>query len=214
MKVVLFAINEQVVEGWGREFHPYGHDVTIVNAPLEDVPACDCLVAAGNGFGIMDGGLDAAMALQFPDVVQNVRDGVATEFYGEMPVGQAMIVPTGDEIFRWLAYTPTMRFPRPIAAELVYDATRAALIEINRFNRDQMVKALDELGEDDDMDSIDPPLITSVAIPALGAHTGEVKPFAVAKMMRLAYESIAVKGTGAYEKWDDAEAWLKKLYGR
>jgi O-acetyl-ADP-ribose deacetylase (regulator of RNase III) len=213
VKVVLFDINEQICDGWEREFKDY-EDVIVFNGPLEDIPAVDCLTAAGNGFGIMDGGMDAAMAFQFPDVVSNVRDGVSAEFYGEMPVGTSMIVPTGDETIPWLAYTPTMRFPRPITGEAVYDSFRAALLAVKRFNRDQMVEALNELDDDDDLDDLEVPMIKSIASPGLGTNTGNVKPFLAAKMMRLAYESIIVKGPSPYEKWDDAEVWLKKLINR
>jgi O-acetyl-ADP-ribose deacetylase (regulator of RNase III) len=215
VNIVLFDINEQICEAGSASSTDYDN-VTVFNGKLEDVPPTDCLVAAGNSFGIMDGGMDAAMAFQFPDVVQNVRDAIGSEFCGEMPVGQSVIVPTGDETVPWMAYTPTMRFPRPIAAELVYDSFRAALLEIKRFNRDQMVDALSEMDDDDDdADLAHVPMIESVACPGLGTNTGQVKPFTAAKMMRMAYESVIVRGSKPYEKWDgEAEEWLKKLYAR
>ena len=216
MKIVLFDMNEQITEAWAREFDTMlGDNVRVFHGKLEDVPAADCLVAAGNSFGIMDGGMDAAMALQFPDVVRNVQDAASTEFCGEIPVGQSVIVPTGDDTFRWMAYTPTMRFPRAIAPELVYDAFRAALLAVRKFNSEAMVEAINEAEDQGiDYDDMDVDLIESIACPGLGTNTGQVKPFTAAKMMRLAYESVIIKGAWSYKKWDDVEPWLKKLYAR
>jgi O-acetyl-ADP-ribose deacetylase (regulator of RNase III) len=208
MNIVLFTRDEQSANALKEQFEGID-EVEVFHGELEDVPAANCLVAAGNSFGIMDGGLDAAMKTQFPDVQKNVQDAIASNFHGEIPVGQSLIVPSGDEIFPWFAYTPTMRFPRNIPAELVYDSMRGTLLAIKQFNMNSMSEAAiaDQAGED-----YEPELIESVAIPAFGTKTGGVGAFKAARMMRLAYESIYEYGESFYASWADVEAHLKKLY--
>jgi O-acetyl-ADP-ribose deacetylase (regulator of RNase III) len=211
MKIVLFDINDQLCEAWEREFKDHD-DVSVFYGKLEDVPASDCLVAAGNSFGIMDGGLDHAMAVQFPDVVGNVRDGIETAYCGEIPVSHSLIVPTGDEFFPWMAYTPTMRFPRKIPAETVYDAMRGMLLAVRKFNMNELEEAAiaEELGEEREA-----AVIETIACPGMGTRSGGVGAFTGAKMMRMAYESIIVRGPTSYgDKWDGVEDHLKKLYDR
>lgn len=213
MKLTLFDINEQLIQGWEREFEPYRDDVNIFHGALEDVPPADALVAAGNSFGIMDGGLDHAMAVQFPDVVKEVSEGIMAHYYGEIPVGHSIIVPTHDEAksFPWMAYTPTMRFPRQIPAEQVYDAMRGMLLAVRKFNDNQLYEQAiaDEAGEE-----IELSVIESIACPGLGTRSGGVGSFTGAKMMRMAWESIIVYEPKAYTKWEEVEGKLKKLNER
>ena len=211
MKVVLFNPSEQLCEAWGKEFHPYGHDVTIFQGKLEDVPQVDCLVAAGNSYGIMNGGLDAAIKLQFPDAQQNVKEAITADYCGEMPVGQSMIVPTYDDTFPWLAYTPTMRFPRNIPAETVYDCMRATLLAVRAWNVQSLTDAAYAESEGEDVEA---KTIESIAIPGIGTGTGGVGAFKAAKMMRLGYESIYERDAEAYDEWDQVDQHLKTLYSK
>jgi O-acetyl-ADP-ribose deacetylase (regulator of RNase III) len=211
MQLLLFDMNAQLCEAWEKEFADYD-TVTVHNVMLEDAPAADCLVAAGNSFGIMDGGLDAAMALQFPDVVANVHEGIVSDYKGELPVGSSIIVPTGDETFPWMAYTPTMRYPRKITAELVYDAMRGMLLAVIKWNEDlASEKMIAEMtGEDAPARSE----IVSIACPGLGTLSGGVGAFTGAKMMRMAWDTIYGDEPHGGSDWRDIEGWLAKLYGR
>lgn len=210
MNLLLFTDQEQVIEAWEKEFHGYD-GVTVYQGALEDIPEADCLVTAGNSFGIMDGGLDAAVKLQFPDAATNVTEAIAANYLGEIPVGQAIIVPTNDEIFRYLGYVPTMRFPRNIPAEAVYDATRAILLEARKFNENELSEEeiADELGEQRETG-----LIESIALPSFGTRTGGVGAFKAAHMMRMAYDSIYERAPEVYGSWDAVEEHLKRLYQR
>lgn len=205
MKILLFDINEHLCEAWRKEFSAYDN-VDVHHGALETVPEADCIVAAGNSFGIMDGGLDAAMATQFPEAQKNVSDSIASNFVGELPVGRSVIVATGHSTFPLMAYTPTMRFPRPIAAEVVYDSMRAVLLAVREYNTETEIDSI----EDDD----EPQLIQSIAIPGLGTLSGGVGAFTGARMMRLGYESIYERRAQPYESWPEVEKHLKKLYER
>lgn len=211
MQLHLFDMNAQICEAWEKEFAGYSA-VDIHNVQLEDAPAADCLVAAGNSFGIMDGGLDAAMALQFPDVVSNVREIISSDYKGEIPVGCSAIVPTGDETFPWMAYTPTMRFPRKIAAELVYDSMRGMLLAVIKWNEDLANERMiaEETGGTPPSQSE----IVSIACPGLGTLSGGVGAFTGAKMMRMAWDTIYGENEHGGGDWKEVENFLAKLYGR
>ena len=206
LRVVLFSTDGRMIEAWTKEFEGV-EEVEIFQCELEDVPASDCLVVEGNSFAIMDGEFDIELRLQFPDAQQNVAEVVGSAYYGEIPVGQSVLVPTGDEVFRWLAYTPTVRFPRSITAESVYDAMRVTLLAIKQRNMENLEgqAIADELGEEYDDD-----IIEVVAIPGFGIDSG-VGAFKAAHMMRLAYESVFEREEQAFTTWDEVDPLLKKL---
>lgn len=75
-----------------------------------------CVIAAGNSFGIMDGGLDKAMVDVHGIGLQNrVQEKIAMLYDGELPVGHAVTVPLWDdeesEGCPTLVYAPTMQVP-------------------------------------------------------------------------------------------------------
>jgi O-acetyl-ADP-ribose deacetylase (regulator of RNase III) len=206
-RIVLFSPEDLVCEAWEKEFSDVD-EVEIFQGALENVPACDCLGIAGNSFGIMDADADTDIRLQFPDVQQNVQQAITTLYAGEMPVGQSLIVATGDETFRWAAYTPSMRFPRNIPVEQVYDCMRVTLLAIKQHNMTDLEEQAiaEELGEERDEN-----VIESIVIPAFGTSAG-VGAFKAARMMRLGYESVFEREPVSYTSWDDVDVYLKKLH--
>lgn len=89
----------------------------------------DAVVTPGNSFGFMDGGMDAAVVARFGAAVENmVRERIATYAFGEVLVGQAFMIPTGDQKIQNLIFAPTVRAPKPITHPAdVLLATRAAV---------------------------------------------------------------------------------------
>lgn len=131
----------------------------------------DAVVSAANSFGFMDGGLDLHYAHRFgADLERGLRDRLAAEFDGELPVGQALIVPTGDAAIPWMVSAPTMRVPAVIDGTAhVYLAFRAALRAVREHARDHAP-------------------VRSLACPALGAGVGAMPFERVARQMRAAYD--------------------------
>lgn len=92
-----------------------------------------CVIAAGNSFGIMDGGLDKAMIdVHGIDLQNRVQEKIAMLYDGELPVGHAVTVPIWDneenEDCPMLIYSPTMQVPMSIEhTSNVYYAMREAL---------------------------------------------------------------------------------------
>jgi len=115
-----------------------------------------CFVTAGNAYGLMTAGIDAAVIHRFgPSLMRAVQDHISNEYFGEQPVGSAFVIATGDASRPWICHAPTMRMPSSITGTShVYTATLAALIAIHRHN----------LSHD--------PVIESVVFPAMGTGFG------------------------------------------
>jgi O-acetyl-ADP-ribose deacetylase (regulator of RNase III) len=93
--------------------------------------------------------------------------------HGELPVGQAVVVPTGSSQLPYLVSAPTMRVPSSIARSInVYLAFRAALVAVLTHNEHSSSS------------------IESLVVPGMGTGVGEVSPARAARQMRVAYDSI------------------------
>lgn len=145
--------------------------VQIFRGRFEDLPPHDCFVTAGNSFGIMTAGIDAAVVHRFGEpLMQRVQDRVLNEYFGEQPVGTAFIVPTNDEAIPFVCHAPTMRVPGAIdGTDKVYCATWAALLAIQAHN----IAGLSRIG--------------TAAFPAMGAGFGGVPFDEVARQMAAAW---------------------------
>lgn len=149
--------------------------VRIVQARFEDVEPHDCFVTAGNAFGIMTAGIDAAVVARLgDDLMARVQHRIMDEYWGEQPVGTAFVMPTGDRSIPFLCHAPTMRVPGNIeGTDKVYAATWAALLAIMAHNRQHR----------------DTP-IEVVALPALGTGFGGVAGIEAARQMAAAYRHL------------------------
>ncbi|EOM8192682.1 macro domain-containing protein [Salmonella enterica] len=160
------------------EYHFHNtENVEIIRRPFETIPEFDCMVSAANSFGLMDGGVDAAITAYFGTQLQKrIQQHILSEYLGEQPVGTAFVTETGNSQHPWLVHAPTMRVPLIIdGTDAVYNATRAALLAIFQHNK--------SAGEDRK--------IESVVFPAMGAGYGRVPPDSVARQMKLAWESFS-----------------------
>jgi O-acetyl-ADP-ribose deacetylase (regulator of RNase III) len=145
--------------------------VRIVQGRFEDLEPHDCFVTAGNAFGLMTAGIDAAVVRRFGEsLMHRVQQRIMDQFLGEQPVGTAFIVSTEDPALPYLAHAPTMRVPGSIeGTDKVYTATWAALLAIQAHNQSADQK------------------IEVAAFPALGTGFGGVPFDEAARQMAAAY---------------------------
>jgi O-acetyl-ADP-ribose deacetylase (regulator of RNase III) len=145
--------------------------VRVIRGRFEDLRPHDCFVTAGNAFGLMTAGIDAAVVRRFGEgLMQRVQHRIMDEFFGEQPVGTAFVVPTDDPAIPFLAHAPTMRVPGSIeGTDKVYAATWAALLAIHAHNRTSDRK------------------IEVTALPAMGTGFGGVPFGEAARQMAAAY---------------------------
>ena len=104
-------------------------------------------VSPANSFGWMDGGLDWAIRQAYDaaycDITQRVQDAIRTQAGGELPVGQALIIPTPDTPYTHLVVAPTMRTPRPAFWTVnAYLAFRAILLAVRQWNQTHADQAM------------------------------------------------------------------------
>ncbi len=114
-------------------------NVRIQQMLYEDLPPHNCFVTAGNAYGIMTAGIDAAVVnLLGPAVMHAVQTRVVDEYLGEQPVGTAFVIETGHVERPYLCHAPTMRTPGSIeGTDKVYAATWAALLAVHHHNLGQ-----------------------------------------------------------------------------
>jgi O-acetyl-ADP-ribose deacetylase (regulator of RNase III) len=152
-------------------------NVRVVQSRFEELEPHDCFVTAGNAFGIMNAGIDAAV-IRFhgEELMRRIQFRILDEYLGEQPIGTSLIEPTGNPDYPFVAHTPTMRVPGSIVGtDKVYAATWAALLAVYRHNAAvARVKA-----------NLDP--INTVVFPAMGAGFGGVPYGEVARQMSVAY---------------------------
>lgn len=146
--------------------------VRIVRSPFEALEPHDAFVTAGNSFGIMTAGIDAAVVRYFGEsLMDRVQHRIMDDFFGEQPVGTAFVLPTDHPSIPFLVHAPTMRVPGSIAGtDKVYSATWAALLAIHAHNRAQSGHH-----------------IAVAAMPAMGTGFGGVPFDEAARQMAAAY---------------------------
>ena len=139
----------------------------------EALDAHDCFVTAGNAFGLMTAGIDAAIIAHFGrELMTRVQDHIMDAYLGEQPVGTAFLIETGEPERPWLCHAPTMRTPAAIVGTShIYTATFAALVAIHRHN----LRA-------------DRP-IESVVLPAMGTGFGQVSHSECGRQMAVAWSN-------------------------
>ena len=162
-----------LVRAWEAAFEDH-EEARIVEGDFFAYPA-DAMVSPANSFGIMDGGLDAAIRDTLGHGVQRaVQARILADFHGELPIGTAVLVETGHASWPFLIAAPTMRVPESVAQTVnAYLAFRAVLLAVRAHN------ASDHETE-----------IRSVLCPGLGTGIGALDPTRCALQMRLAYQQV------------------------
>lgn len=141
-----------------------------------DVEA-DAVVSPANSFGYMDGGIDAVYTHVFgPELQERLQALLKAEHAGELPVGQAVIVETGNARIPWCVSAPTMRQPMGVADTLnAFLAFRAALLAVRDHNRTRRSP------------------IHTVLCPGLGTAVGNMPPNRCARQMRAAWDRVVAQ---------------------
>lgn len=172
-RLILVDPKPAMCAAWQKHFNDLP-GVEIITGYFENLPEFDCMVSAANSFGLMDGGVDAAITRFFSyALMDRVQQRILTEFLGEQPVGTSIIVETGHDKHPFLAHTPTMRAPMEIMhTDNVYRAMWAMLLAVRQHNqRDEQ-------------------LINVLACPGLGTGVGRVPFPEAARQMALAYRNF------------------------
>jgi O-acetyl-ADP-ribose deacetylase (regulator of RNase III) len=145
----------------------FDENVTIELGDIFAAPA-DAVVSPANSFGYMDGGIDKVYCEKMgwhlhEEMQQLIKE--ATKF-GELLVGEALVLDTKSKFFPSLICAPTMRLPGAIPIHNVFLATRAAVYTALHY-----------------------PRFKTVVMPGMGTGTGRVTPEDAAQAMAYGYHS-------------------------
>ena len=178
LRILLRDRKPDLAAAWRVAFD--GTPVEISHGDIFEVRA-DAIVSPANSFGFMDGGIDLVYSHRFGWELQDkLQEKIAREHHGELPVGQAAIVDTGDPIIPFLVSAPTMRVPRIVEhTPNAYLAFRAALLAVEEHNR---------TGQ---------PRIESLLCPGLATAVGRMPVSRAAEQMALAYRVVIERQTMA-----------------
>jgi O-acetyl-ADP-ribose deacetylase (regulator of RNase III) len=183
--VVLCSRNADMTQAW-HDIAETRPDLTVYEGEIL-AAGTDAVVSPANSFGLMRAGIDALYSGVWPSIEQRVRSAVLAFHGGELPVGEAVVVPTGAVRPAWLFSAPTMREPATtlprgtvhpyLAARAVFRLWRTGRLEDGRPLRRA---------------------IRSIAIPGLGTGYGGVSPESCARQVAAAWdEQLADQGHSA-----------------
>lgn len=179
-ELVLCAIDEPLATAWTDAVAALKTEAEMVRVHRGSVldVAAQAVVSPTNSYGWMRGGIDAVYARAFPGIEQSVRSAVLASYGGELPLGESVIVPTGEPQPAWLISAPTMREPgERLPADTVhpYLAARAVFLQW------QQGKLEDGLVRD---------VVETIAMPGLGTGVGGVDPQTCARQVVAAWEDV------------------------
>jgi len=172
LQILLRDMDEAMVAAW---------EVAFAGCPQVEVShgdifarQADAIVSPANSFGYMDGGIDLIYSQYFGwDLEKRLRQRLQEEHDGELPVGQAVIVPTEHDAIPYLISAPTMRVPMSVDKTAhAHLAFRAALQAVRAHNQ------------------TDAPPIERLLCPGLATGVGMMPHSRCAKQMRYAYDVI------------------------
>lgn len=167
INLILCDIDPYLVRCWRNEFRGCP-DADVECGDLTEIDA-GAYVSPANSFGIMDGGIDAVLSRRFPQVERRLQS-VIGQMGGMLPVGEALVVDTGDPDVPYMIAAPTMEVPSYVGAtNNAYRAMLALLIAVDRFN------------------AANNDVIETVAIPGLCTGVGAMSPETAAFQMAQAY---------------------------
>ncbi|MFI4852563.1 MAG: macro domain-containing protein [Gimesia chilikensis] len=182
LQIRLSAIDEPLYQAWQR----WCGDLPFVEVQHGSIfeVAADAIVSPANSFGFMDGGIDRLYLERFGTQLQDrVQAQIRTDHAGELLVGAATLVETGDAEIPWLIAAPTMRVPLTVESTInAYLAARAIFLLI----REGLIPVGDYAGQ---------PVreqVKTVSIPGLGTGVGRMDPVRCAKQVRAALEDVVL----------------------
>ncbi len=169
MKIILSGLSYELLDAW-TEFFGKEENVSIIEGDITKIE-CDAMISPANSFGFMDGGLDYALSERFGwDLEKRLQKIIKNSPEGELLVGQAILLETGDKTVPYLISAPTMRIPTNFNIDTsinAYLAMKAILIKAKSNE-----------------------IISTIAVPGLCTGVGRMQPKIAARQMFQAYKEI------------------------
>ena len=166
LKIHIVDINKPLIKAMKEEFAPYL--VKVSEGSIFDYDA-DAVISPANSFGHMDGGLDGKLRDYFGMQIEiNAQKKIRDDYHGELLVGQATVIESGNQKTPFIIVAPTMRVPSNVSDSInAYLAMRAIL-----------------------RTALAHKMINNIVVSGLCSLSGLMQPHIVARQMRAAYEYV------------------------
>ena len=193
-RIKLVSRNPLLVECWMKELSSF-REISFHNCSILETEA-DAFVSPANSFGFMEGGIDQVYLDFFGMNLEGcIREMIQKDYHGEMLVGQADILETGNSRVPFLVVAPTMRVPMKIVGTInPFLAFRAILLLAanSSFSRGKY--------EGSPVRNY----VRSIAIPGLGTGVGGISPQQCAHQMKQAITDISLWPENQPKTWQEA----------
>lgn len=202
MKIILTALQSSLAEAWIQCSQDID-GVEVHHGSILDVE-CDAVVSPANSFGFMDGGIDGVYMDYFGSNIQlKVRREIFDYHHGELLVGAAAIVETGDSNIPFLIASPTMRVPMCLHDSVnAYLAARAVFILIQQGRFLSGAYQGQRIAE----------YVKTVAFPGLGTGVGKIGARTCARQVRAAIDDIVLGQYQMPKSWAEASETHQLMY--
>jgi O-acetyl-ADP-ribose deacetylase (regulator of RNase III) len=177
LTLVLCAVSEPLARAWDAAIDGRP-DIRVHRGSVLEVSA-EAAVSPANSFGWMRGGIDAVYAKAFPSIEQQVRSAVLAYHGGELPVGEALIVPTGVPAPAWLISAPTMRQPGELLPPDTVHPYLAARAVLRLWRTGTLEHGEPVRG-----------VVRTIALPGMGTGVGGVSPQTCARQVIAAWDEV------------------------
>jgi O-acetyl-ADP-ribose deacetylase (regulator of RNase III) len=202
MKIILSARDDELAEAWERQCGDV-EGVEVKNGSILDLE-CDAIVSPANSYGFMDGGIDLLYSHHFGwGVQEELQQVIRARHHGELLVGQAEIVETGDAKIPFVIAAPTMRVPMILTDSInAYLAARAVFLLVLHGTFSEGARAGQAVRDH----------VKSVAFPGLGTGTGRMPAEICARQVRAAMDDVIVGKVPFPRTWNRAQENHQLLY--
>lgn len=141
VKLIFFDYNKHIVTEMANILKDISQSrfiVSDVETLLSKDLKIDVIISPANSFASMGGGIDRVLRNMFSGVETKIQDeikkkklGISSRGDPFLPVGDCIIVPTGNDKCKYMASAPTMYLPRNIVGtDNVYKAFLAVLNKV------------------------------------------------------------------------------------
>lgn len=201
-KLVLSAVDSLLAKAW-TTFCGDFPNVEVAQGDILDID-CDAVVSPANSFGFMDGGIDGLYLDHFGREIQmSVRRQINDHHGGELLVGAADIVTTGNGAIPFLIAAPTMRVPMKL-----HDSVNPYLAARGIF---RLLTSGSFVGGELDGRRVSE-MVSTVAMPGLGTGVGGIGANTCARQVAAAYSDVVLDSYEMPRSWAEASERHQLLY--
>lgn len=190
MKIQLIDSSLQMCKAWESQFKGC-NDVTIFHGDVFE-KSTDSIISPANSFGFMDGGLDLLISeIMGWQIQERLQKEIREKYFGELLVGQAILIETGFSAIPFIISAPTMRVPMILKDSVnVYLASRAIFLLLKQNHH----------------------RISIVTFSGLATGIGQVPYDICAKQMKQAYNEAWLGQITFPLTWYEAQVRHTKLF--